>query len=105
MLDQSHNIEGSIEGIIQSVMNTQTAFAKALLVDRPRLAAAQAAGDVILANRTMMAAFEIDVQPLLKQARVEMGRHPDPIAAYRESGYAQKIAAERAGAGIGALGG
>ena len=38
MLDQSHNIEGSLEGIIQSVMNTQTAHAKALLVDRQRLA-------------------------------------------------------------------
>ncbi len=105
MLDQSHNIEGSIEGIIQSVMNTQTAFAKALLVDRPRLAAAQAAGDVLLANRTIMAAFETDVQPLLKRARVDMGRHPDPIVAYRQSGYAQKIAAERTGAGLGALGG
>ncbi len=105
MLDQSHNIEGSIEGIIQSVMNTQTAYAKALVVDRRRLAAAQAAGDVILANRTMMEAFETDVQPLLRQARLDTGRHPDPIIAYRESGYAQKIAAERAGAGIGALGG
>ncbi len=105
MLDQSHNIEPSIEGIIQSVMNTQTAYAKALLVERDKLYAAQAAGDVILANRTIMDAYELDVQPLLKKVRVEMGRQPDPILAYRSGGYAQKIAAERAGAGIGALGG
>ena len=65
MLDQSHNIEGSLEGIIQSVMNTQTAYAKALLVDRGRLAAAHAAGDVILANRIVMEAYETDVRPLL----------------------------------------
>ncbi|MEA3337348.1 MAG: L-rhamnose isomerase [Chloroflexota bacterium] len=105
MLDQSHNIEPSIEGIIQSVMNAQTAYAKALLVEREKLAAAQQAGDVILANRTLMDAYELDVQPLLKQVRVEMGRHPDPIVSYREGGYAQKINEQRAGAGIGALGG
>ena len=76
MLDQSHNVEPSIEGIIQSVMNTQTAFAKALLVDRAPLHAAQAAGDVILANRILMEAYEIDVQPLLKKVRVEMDARP-----------------------------
>ena len=105
MLDQSHNIEGSIEGIIQSVMNTRTAYAKALLVDRPRLRAAQETGDVILANRVLMEAFETDVQPLLKQVRRRMGRQPDPIVALRESGYLQKIAAERTGQGAGTLGG
>ncbi len=105
MLDQSHNIEGSMEGIIQSVMNTQTAYAKALLVERDKLAAAQASGDVILANRTLMAAYELDVQPLLAKARVDTGRHPDPIVAYREGGYAAKVASERQGAGGGALGG
>ncbi len=105
MLDQSHNIEGSIEGIIQSVMNTQTAYAKALLVDRRRLATAQEAGDVILANRVLLEAFETDVQPLLKYLRVRMGRQPDPIVALRQSGYLQKIAAERTGPGAGTLGG
>jgi L-rhamnose isomerase / sugar isomerase len=105
MLDQSHNIEGSIEGIIQSVMNTQTAHAKALLVDRAALAAAQEAGDVILANRIVMAAYETDVRPLLAQARVELGRHPDPIVAFRAGGYLQSIAEARTGEGLGALGG
>lgn len=105
MLDQSHNVEPSIEGIIQSLMNTQTAYAKALIVERDKLHAAQAAGDVILANRILMEAYETDVQPLLKKVREETGRDPDPILAYREGGYAQKIAEERAGAGIGALGG
>lgn len=105
MLDQSHNVEPSLEGIIQSLMNTQTAYAKALLVERAKLAAAQAAGDVILANRTIMAAYETDVQPLLKKMRVEIGRDPDPILAYRAGGYVKKITAERGGGGIGALGG
>ena len=76
MLDQSHNIEGSLEGIIQSVMNTQTAYAKALLVVRGHLAAAQTAGDVILAHGSMMEAYETDVRPLLAQVHVRHGQAP-----------------------------
>ncbi len=36
-----------------------------------------------------------EAPPLLAQVRQEMGLHPDPLAAYRASGYAAKIAAER----------
>jgi L-rhamnose isomerase/sugar isomerase len=60
---------------------------------------------VILANRIVMAAYETDVRPLLAQARVEMGRHPDPIVAFREGGYLRLIAEARTGEGLGALGG
>ena len=38
MIDQSHNVEGKIDAMVQSVMNIQTAYAKALLVDEQRLA-------------------------------------------------------------------
>ncbi len=95
MIDQSHNIEPKIEAMIQSVLHIQSAHAKALLVDRPRLAAAQAAGDTLEAYRVLRDAFETDVRPLLARARVEMGLEPDPIAAFRQSGYAQKVARER----------
>jgi L-rhamnose isomerase/sugar isomerase len=105
MLDQSHNIEPSLEGIIQSVLNTQRAYAQALLVDRPALRRAQADTDVLLANRALMAAFERDVEPLLARVRVEMGLDPDPLGAYRRGGYAAKIAAARRGKGINTLGG
>jgi L-rhamnose isomerase/sugar isomerase len=105
MLDQSHNIEPSLEGIIQSVLNTQKAYAKALLVDRPALRKAQEDTDVVLANRMLMAAFEQDVEPLLAFVRVEMGRDPDPLAAHRRSGYAAKVASARKGKGINTLGG
>jgi L-rhamnose isomerase/sugar isomerase len=105
MLDQSHNIEPSLEGIIQSVLNTQKAYAKALLVDRAALAKAQADADVVLAGRLLMSAFELDVEPLLAQVRAEMGRDPDPLTAYRRGGYAARIAAARKGRGINTLGG
>ncbi|MGW1873404.1 L-rhamnose isomerase [Streptomyces sp. NPDC001975] len=97
MLDQCHNIEAKIPAIIRSVMNVQEATAKALLVDRGALAAAQAAGDVLGANAVLMDAYDTDVRPLLREVRVEMGLDPEPLAAYRRSGWAEKVVAERVG--------
>ncbi|MFI7498409.1 L-rhamnose isomerase [Streptomyces sp. NPDC049687] len=97
MLDQCHNIEAKIPAIIRSVMNVQEATAKALLVDRTALSAAQASGDVLEANAVLMDAYNTDVRPLLREVREEMGLDPDPIAAYRGSGWAEKIVAERVG--------
>jgi L-rhamnose isomerase/sugar isomerase len=97
MLDQSHNVEPKIPAIIRSVMNVQEATAKALLVDRTALSAAQQAGDVLAANAVLMDAFATDVRPLLAEARQEFGLDPDPVAAYGRSGYAEEIVAERVG--------
>ena len=95
MIDQSHNIEPKIEAMIQSVINVQTAYAKALLVDRAALHEAQEAGDVLQAYRVLQAAFETDVRPLLAEFRVRQGCDPNPIAAFRTSGYAERVASER----------
>ncbi|HWP63298.1 MAG TPA: L-rhamnose isomerase [Candidatus Binatia bacterium] len=97
MLDQSHNIEPKIPAQIRSVMNVQEATAKALLVDKEALVAAQQAGDVLGANAVLMDAFNTDVRPLLAELREEMGLDPDPMAAYARSGYAERIVAERVG--------
>ena len=97
MLDQCHNIEAKIPAIIRSVMNVQEATAKALLVDLDALRTAQAAGDVLGANAVVMDAYNTDVRPLLAEVRTEMGLNPDPLAAYRASGWAEKIVAERVG--------
>ncbi|MGW1035832.1 L-rhamnose isomerase [Streptomyces antibioticus] len=97
MLDQCHNIEAKIPAIIRSVMNVQEATAKALLVDRDALAAAQAAGDVLEANAVLMDAYDTDVRPLLREVREEMGLDPEPLAAYRRSGWAERVVAERVG--------
>ncbi|MEU6431700.1 L-rhamnose isomerase [Microbispora sp. NPDC046973] len=97
MLDQCHNIEPKIAGQIRSVMNVQEATTKALLVDGEALAAAQAAGDVLGANAVLMDAYDTDVRPLLAALREEMGLAPDPMRAYAESGYLEKIRTERVG--------
>jgi L-rhamnose isomerase/sugar isomerase len=97
MLDQCHNIEPKIPGQIRSVMNVQEATAKALLVDADALRAAQAAGDVLAANAVLMDAYNTDVRALLRELRAEYGLDPDPMAAYRDCGYGQRIVAERVG--------
>ncbi|MDH6605544.1 L-rhamnose isomerase/sugar isomerase [Streptomyces sp. SAI-208] len=97
MLDQCHNIEAKIPAIIRSVMNVQEATAKALLVDRDALAVAQREGDVLEANAVLMDAYNTDVRPLLAEVREELGIDANPIAAYKRSGWAEKIVASRVG--------
>ncbi|WP_238017645.1 L-rhamnose isomerase [Dactylosporangium sp. AC04546] len=97
MLDQCHNIEPKIPAVIRSVTNVQEATAKALLVDHAALRAAQESGDVLGANEALMDAYHTDVRPLLRELREEQGLDPDPIGAYRRSGYFEKIRAERVG--------
>lgn len=97
MLDQCHNIEAKIPAIIRSVMNVQEATAKALLVDADALSAAQRSGDVLEANAALMDAYNTDVRPLLREVREELGIHPEPVAAYKASGWAERIVADRVG--------
>jgi L-rhamnose isomerase/sugar isomerase len=100
LIDQSHNVEGKIGAMILSVVNIQTAFAKALLVDEPRLADAQRAGDVLGAHLVLREAFETDVRPLLERYRDRRGLPADPVAAFREGGYAEQRAADRGTASV-----
>jgi L-rhamnose isomerase / sugar isomerase len=95
MIDQSHNVEGKIDAMIQSVLNIQTAYAKALLVDEERLAAAQRDGDVLGAHRVLLDAFETDVRPLLACLRTAVGVDPDPVEAFRRGGHSERLARER----------
>jgi L-rhamnose isomerase / sugar isomerase len=100
MIDQSLNVEGKIDAMIQSVSNIQAAYAKALIVDDDRLAAAQRDGDVLGAHRILLEAFETDVRPLLARLRTEMGVDPDPVEAFRRGGYAERLAGDRGTASV-----
>ena len=97
MLDQCHNVEDKIPGQIRSVLNVQEMTARALLLDRDALDAAQAANDVLGAQAVFMDAFSTDVRPALAEWRRSRGLPADPMAAYAASGYQQHIAATRTG--------
>src|SRR5262249_22253693 len=96
-IDQSHNVEPKIEAMIQSVENLQDAYAQALIVGRTELERAQAEGDVLAGHRVLVDAFRTDVRPLCAKVRVGLGASEDPIAAFRASGYAVKVADTRVG--------
>src|SRR6185437_14389927 len=91
MLDQCHNIEKKVPGQIRSVLNVQEMTARALLVDKAALTAAQNAGDVLGANGIVMDAFYTDVRPALAEWRESRGLPADPMAAYAASGYQERI--------------
>jgi L-rhamnose isomerase/sugar isomerase len=95
MLDQSHNVTDPIESLMASAMETQRAYAQALIVDREALAGAQGANDVMLAHRILKAGFVADVSPILAEARLRNGGAIDPIAVYRASNYRKVKAKER----------
>ena len=97
MLDQCHNIEAKIPAILRSVLNVQEMTARALLLDKEALAAAQADGDVLLANEIFMDAFYTDVRRDLAAWREERGLPADPMRAYLASGYQEQIEADRVG--------
>ena len=97
MLDQCHNVEAKIPGQIRSVLNVQEMTARALLLDRAALDAAQAAHDVLGANEIFMDAFQTDVRPALAEWRASRGLPENPMAAYLASGYQERIEAERVG--------
>jgi L-rhamnose isomerase/sugar isomerase len=95
MIDQSHNIEPKLEAMLISVLNCQTAYAKALIVNYDELRKRQAAGDVLGAHRVLVDAYETDVRPLLRKVRQDMNLPLDPVAAYRADDYARRVADER----------
>ena len=97
MLDQCHNLEEKIPGEIRSATNVQEATAKALLVDREALKAAQLAGNVLEANDIFIDAFNTDVRPMLAELRESQGLAPDPMRAFLDSGYLERVRSERVG--------
>jgi L-rhamnose isomerase/sugar isomerase len=96
-IDQSHNVEEKVEAMILSVVNIQAAYAKALIVDRRALAEAQLAGDILGGHELLLRAYQTDVRPLCGYVRERSGAAPDPIAAFRASGYVARTAEQRGG--------
>ena len=95
MIDQSHNLKGKLEAMVQTVMTAQELYMKAALVDRDRLEELQSAGKIVEAEECLRAAFWTDVRPALAEWRIRRGLHPNPLEALEESGYVERITRER----------
>jgi L-rhamnose isomerase/sugar isomerase len=95
MIDQSHNLKGKIEAMVQTVATAQELYLKAALVDREKLAALQQSCDLVAAEELYRGAFWTDVRPLTQAWREARGLPADPISALRSSGYVEKIGRER----------
>ena len=95
MVDQSHNLKGKIEAMIQTVCTAQELYARAALVDHERLAKFQQNCSLVDAEETMRGAFWQDTRDIVAEWRKAKGLPVDPLSAFRESGYLERITRER----------
>jgi L-rhamnose isomerase/sugar isomerase len=95
MIDQSHNLKGKMEAMVQTVMAAQELYLKAALVDRERLSELQQSCDLVAAEELFRGTFWEDVRPLTAAWREARGIAADPLAALRASGYVERTGRER----------
>jgi L-rhamnose isomerase / sugar isomerase len=96
MVDQSHNLKNKIEAMIQTIMTAQQLYAKAVLIEHEALENARNQQRLIDAENVLKDAFETDVRPLIREWREGRGLAADPLRAFRENGYTERTARERA---------
>ena len=96
MVDQSHNLKGKIEEAIQTVTMAQELFSKAALVDGRELTTAQKNCDLVKAESLLQDAFATDVRAVIQDWRFSKGLPRNPMEAFRQSGYIERITRERA---------
>ena len=95
MIDQSHNLKGKIEAMIQTVTTAQELFSKAALIDHHELRDAQEKCDLVRAESVLQDAFATDVRPVIQEWRAAKSLPKDPMDAFRQSGYLERIAKQR----------
>jgi L-rhamnose isomerase/sugar isomerase len=95
MIDQSHNLKGKIEAMIQTVMTAMELYAKASLVDHENLAVLQERCALVDAEGCLKNAFSSDVRPVIREWAAGKGLPVDAMDAFRQSGYLEQITAER----------
>jgi L-rhamnose isomerase/sugar isomerase len=103
MIDQSHNLKGKMEAMIQTVCTAQELYAKAALVDHARLEKLQQSCSLVEAEECLRGAFWSDVRPAIREWRKSHGLPQDPMQAFRESGYLERITAERREHNVGSV--
>jgi L-rhamnose isomerase/sugar isomerase len=95
MIDQSHNLKGKMEAMVQTVVAAQELYLKAALVDRDKLSELQQSCDLVAAEELYRGTFWVDVRPVIAAWREARGLAADPLAALRASGYVERRGRER----------
>lgn len=95
MIDASHNVKDPLEDLLQSVEAIQQAYVKALLIDRNALSEVREENDPSGAQEVLQKAFQTDVRPLLREARIRHNAAADPIKLYRTLNVRKKLIDER----------
>ena len=103
MVDQSHNLKGKIEEMIQTAMVAQELYAKAQIVDHAAIAVHQQKSSLVDGEECLKAAFSTDVRPAIRAWRKAKGLGEEPLAAFRASGYMERITKERSEKNLGAI--
>ncbi len=80
MIDQSHNLKGKMEAMVQTVCTAQEIYAKAALVDHARLSVLQDECKLVEAEECFRSAFWQDVRPIVKSWRRSKGLVEDPLS-------------------------
>jgi L-rhamnose isomerase / sugar isomerase len=95
MIDQSHNLKGKIEAMLQTVSMAQELYAKACLVSHAELADAQRRSELVKAESFLQDAFATDVRPVIQEWRRSKGIPLHPLDAFRQSGYLERVTEQR----------
>ena len=103
VIDQSHNLKGKIEAMVQSVTAAQELYAKAALVNREQLDDLQAGCRLVDAEECFRSAFWTDVRPWVREWRESRGLPGDPLRTLADSGYVERVAGERASRNRGSI--
>jgi len=78
MIDQSHNLKGKLEAMIQTVCTAQELYARAALIDSEKLASLQDSCQLVEAEECFRDAFWMDVRPIVGQWRERRGLPAQP---------------------------
>ncbi len=95
MIDASHNVKDPLEDLLQSVEAIKKSYAKALLVDRENLEEVRESNDPVAAQSYLQEAFQTDVRPLLREARIRNNAAAYPIELFRKLEVRKHLIKER----------
>ena len=96
MIDQSHNLKGKVEAMVQTVAVAQELYAKAALVDLEQLDTLQTECKLVEAEELLPVGVLGGCAPAGARMAPGQSLPEDPLRALRESGYVERIAEERA---------